>query len=425
MRSNLGFLIFTLVLIAIDLYVFKGLRVILSDSPKLIKLWVSIGYWALSIGLLVTVLYTIWSYSRSQEMPNNQEWAFTVFGILILFLVPKLVFVLFHLVEDVLQLGITGWQHFFSPPKESLPGDPMKRITFISRVGLALAAIPFLGIGYGMVRGRFDFRVERASLGFPHLPSSFDGLRIVQISDFHLGSFFDRFDTVEKGLKMIRDLEPDIILFTGDMVNNHSIETRGWEPYLERLSAPLGKYAILGNHDYGDYTNWPSEEAKRENLDRLKSTITEKMGFRLLLNENVKVERNGESFELIGVENWGTGGFAKYGDLDEAMKGTDPENFQLLLSHDPSHWDAQVMNKTRIDLTLSGHTHGMQFGVEIPGIKWSPVQYRYPRWGGLYNEGNQFLYVNRGFGYIGFPGRVGIPPEITLIELNRDNGDTA
>ncbi len=257
-------------------------------------------------------------------------------------------------------------------------------------------------------------------MSFANLPAWADGLRIVHISDIHIGSFFNNHDAVQRGIDMVNELKPDLILFTGDMVNNYADELVGWEDTLSKLNARLGKFSILGNHDYGDYVTWPNAEVRAENIEKLKQ-YHKKIGFRLLLNEKVNFgAENDESIEILGVENWGLGGFSQYGKLSEAMKDSDEKKFQILLSHDPSHWDAEVMGKTSIEITLSGHTHGMQFGVEIPGIiKWSPVKYRYPRWGGLYTVGKQHLYVNRGFGYIGFPGRVGMPPEITFFELQK------
>jgi len=215
---------------------------------------------------------------------------------------------------------------------------------------------------------------------------------------------------------LINEQEPDLIFFTGDLVNNFAEETEDWAPVLKKMNAKMGKYSILGNHDYGDYSEWPSPEAKEKNLEEIKA-FHKKMGFQLMLNENKSLKVNDEEIALIGVENWGKPPFPQHGDLDKAMEGVNPDSFKLLMSHDPSHWDAKVLGKTDINLTFSGHTHGMQFGIERIGIKWSPIQYRYPRWGGLYKESKQFLYVNRGFGYIGFPGRIGMPPEITVVEL--------
>ncbi|MCZ6694094.1 MAG: metallophosphoesterase, partial [Bacteroidetes bacterium] len=289
---------------------------------------------------------------------------------------------------------------------------------FISQLGLVVAALPFSSFLYGVVKGKYDFRVKNITLSFPDLPPAFDGFKIVQISDIHSGSF-DSFSSVKKGVEMVRQQNPDLILFTGDLVNNMAMEI---EPYMDlfgSLSARFGKYSVLGNHDYGDYMSWPSQEAKKINLDKLKE-YHQIMGYKLLNNTSVRVEKGQDSILLAGVENWGIRPFRQTGDLEQAYRDSQDDEFTILMSHDPSHWDEQVLDfKKHVHLTLSGHTHGMQMGIEIPGIKWSPVKYKYPRWAGLYEDKGQYLYVNRGFGFIGFPGRVGIWPEITTIELKR------
>jgi hypothetical protein len=280
-------------------------------------------------------------------------------------------------------------------------------------VAFALTASAFT---YGIVKGRFNFRVIAEKLKFKNLPSKFNGFKVIQISDLHIGSFSRFHKSVKEIIEKINKLNPDLIVFTGDMVNNVADEMEGWQPIFSRLKAKHGKISILGNHDYGDYHTFPSAQAKIDNLNRLKE-IHREIGFDLLLNENRTIKIDNEQISILGVENWGKPPFVQYGDLDLASKGTENAAFKLLLSHDPSHWDEQVKPNTNIDLTLSGHTHGMQFGIEIPGFKWSPVKYKYPKWAGLYSEGNQHLYVNRGFGHLGFAGRVGMDPEITEIEL--------
>ena len=292
----------------------------------------------------------------------------------------------------------------------------MGRFEFLYQMGLVLVAIPFASVLYGVTKGKFNYRVIREKINFRHLPKSFKGLKIVQISDMHLGSFNKKFDQVEKAIELINEQEPDLILFTGDLVNNFAEETDGWAPVLSKMKAKIGKYSILGNHDYGDYSEWDSPEAKEKNLVAIKK-FHKKIGFQLLLNESETITINGEEIVLIGVENWGKPPFPQHGDLEKASKKTKPHHFKILMSHDPSHWNAKVLSETDIDLTFSGHTHGMQFGIERAGIKWSPIQYKYPQWGGLYQEGKQYLYVNRGFGYLGFPGRIGMSPEITVVEL--------
>jgi predicted MPP superfamily phosphohydrolase len=283
-------------------------------------------------------------------------------------------------------------------------------------LGLALAAIPFTSVLYGITRGWRNFNVARVAIQTPKLPKAFDGLRIVQISDLHLGSFPEHTEVVQHGIDLINAEKPDLILFTGDLVNNFAEEAEPWIEKLAGLQASLGKYAILGNHDYGDYSNWPSTAAKHENLERLKGHLRT-MGFRLLLDEHLPIAKENAQFTLIGVQNWGTR-FQQYGNLAKAVAGTDPAQFRLLMSHDPTHWDAQV-RATGIDLMLAGHTHGAQFGITIAGRTYSPAQWVYEEWAGLYEKNGLQLYVNRGFGFLGFPGRVGMPPEITVLTLNR------
>lgn len=293
------------------------------------------------------------------------------------------------------------------------------RSVFIQRAALLIGGSVLGGIMYG-ITNRYNYQVRRIQLSFKNLPAAFKGMKIVQISDIHSGSF-DSHRAVERGVEKILAENPDMIFFTGDLVNNKADEIQPYTDIFSRLSkAPMGVYSTLGNHDYGDYEHWPSAEAKVKNLEWLKQTHA-KMGWRLLMNEHVVIEKGADKIALVGIENWGAkAGFPKYGKMDEAYNGLPEKNipFKILLSHDPSHWDAQVRTEYRdIDLTLSGHTHGMQLGIEIPGLKWSPVQYVYKKWAGLYNEGEQYLYVNRGFGFLGYPGRLGILPEITVIEL--------
>jgi predicted MPP superfamily phosphohydrolase len=410
-----GIIIFITVIFLIDLYTFKGLRDLLrdmgSESAKKIILFT---FWAINISL-----YGLWIYiilkSKVPGIEIPYKFAFFSFGIFLMFLVPKLIFISFVLINDISNIVIS----LFSSDKQQVAGEVIGRGVFITYLGALLASIPFFSLGWGMLVGRYKYKIHHQDLSFSSLPKAFDGLRIVQISDLHIGSFFKEFDKVETGLQMIRDLKPDMILFTGDLVNNSADEAEPWIENLKKLEAPMGKYSILGNHDYGDYVNWESREAKQENLERL-ITIHQEMGFDILLNENRRFEKDGESFVLAGVENWGLPPFPQHGDLPKALEGSSDQDFQLLMSHDPSHWDAQVIKDSEVDLTLSGHTHGMQFGVELGNIKWSPVKYKYPKWAGLYENDKQKLYVNRGFGYIGYPGRVGIMPEITLITLKRE-----
>ncbi|MCS6809628.1 MAG: metallophosphoesterase, partial [Bacteroidota bacterium] len=270
---------------------------------------------------------------------------------------------------------------------------------------------------YGMARGAFHYTVHRATIVLPHLPQSFNGLRIVQISDLHIGSFISQ-APLEQAWEIIRAQNPDIIFFTGDLVNNFAEEIDSHLSILKQLHAPYGVFSVIGNHDYGDYVRWESDEAKCNNFQRLQA-LQQDCGWQLLMNDHAILERNGDYLAILGVEHWGTAmNFPKRGNLAQAYKGTEHAAVKLLLSHDPSHWDAQIRpHFPDIDITFSGHTHGAQFGIEIPGFRWSPAQYVYKQWAGLYRQGKQYLYVNRGLGFIGYPGRVGIAPEITVVEL--------
>jgi uncharacterized protein len=318
---------------------------------------------------------------------------FNAFGVMIASGVPALGFLLFGIIYL-----ITG-------------------ISIVEYIGFGIAIAMFIAILVGIIWGRWNWQTHTIELPFENLPENSDGLRIVQISDVHVGSFFNKYDKVEKAIQQINKLEADFVFFTGDLVNNIAEEMLGWEPVFSKIQAKIGKYSILGNHDYGDYVPWDKEETKNANLTKL-IAIHKEIGFTPLLNEAVELK---PGFWLLGVENWGTAPFRQSGKLDETLEKVPSDSFKVLLSHDPSHFDEQVAQKTDIDLTLSGHTHGMQFGIERFGIKWSPVSLRYKKWAGLYNIGKQFLYVNRGFGYLGFPGRVGIYPEITLIKLKRES----
>ncbi len=334
-------------------------------------------------------------------------------SLLILSLVPKLIILVVLFGEDIVRF-ISG---IFQ--SGSRKGDFLAdRRKFISHTALVLAAVPFLGILHGVFIGKYRYRVLSHTLEFDDLPDEFDGIKITQISDMHSGSF-DNKKKLEYGIDLINEQKSDMILFTGDLVNNTAKEMDPWIDTFKKLDAPMGKYSILGNHDYGDYVSWPNAGAKKANLDRL-AEIQSEIGFRLLRNENVQIEKSGASIDLIGVENWGKG-FAQHGDLEKAAMGLQDKSFKILMSHDPSHFDEQVKSFSKfIHLTLSGHTHGMQFGIEIPGfVKWSPVSFRYPKWGGLYEELGRYLHVNRGFGFLAFPGRVGIWPEITVLTLKR------
>jgi predicted MPP superfamily phosphohydrolase len=366
-------------------------------------------------------LAVIFYYSFTGKFANGPGrqvgW---VLAALMISLVPKLVIISFLFVEDIgrIGFGIYAFLNNWLNDHKTINYLPERR-KFVSQIAFGLAAIPFAGMIYGAVKGKYDFTVHKVKLRFRDLPEAFDGFTITQLSDIHSGSFDDPI-AVRRGIELANSQESDLLVFTGDLVNNKADEMDDWMDHFSSLKAPFGKYSILGNHDYGDYLPWPSEAAKKANLDRLKQ-IQKDLGFRLLLNEHVRIEKDGQSIALVGVENWGKKGFVKHGDLPKASEGISQGDFTILLSHDPSHWEAVTLqHEHHVHITLSGHTHGMQFGIEIPGFKWSPSKYIYPQWAGLYKKDEKFLYVNRGFGFLGFPGRVGILPEITVIELVKD-----
>ncbi len=303
--------------------------------------------------------------------------------------------------------------------KERSEGFLPSRRKFVSQIALGLAALPFTSLLYGMYKGRYNYKVLNYELTFADLPAAFDGYKITQISDIHSGSF-DNKEKIEYAVDLINQQSSDVILFTGDLVNNQATEMEPWKDTFAKLKAADGVYSVLGNHDYGDYVQWESEAAKEKNLEDLKQ-IQKEIGFNLLLNEHTFLKRGEDKIALVGVENWGAGGFKKAGDLKKASNGLSDDEFKIIMSHDPSHWEEQIVpDKKKFHLTLSGHTHGMQFGIEIPGwFKWSPVQWRYKQWAGLYSKNDQTINVNRGFGYLAYPGRVGIWPEVTTITLKR------
>ena len=412
-------LILTALLLVVDAYTFKGLKMLMKDiDSQLIKRIFTWVYWAISIGM-VLLLFFSFGYFNSAVESHSYKVPFTVASIFMIYLSPKLFFIVFHLIEDISFIGYWGVKKVIeSSETTEIYSRSEFLVQSISKLGIGIAGLQFGAMIYGATKGRFNYDIVNQPIEFDNLPDSFNGVKIVQLSDIHVGSFFDNHNEIEKAINKVNELNPDYILFTGDMVNNYAWELDGWEEIIGKLKAKQGKFSILGNHDYADYVQWDNEADKAKNLASLKQRQA-KMGFRLLLNESVKLERNGEFIELLGLENWGKGRFAKYGDLVKTMKNSVTNSFKILMSHDPSHWDEQVLEKTDINLALAGHTHGMQYGVKIGSFQFSPVQFRYHRWAGLYTENKQHLYVNRGFGYIGFAGRVGISPEITLIELRK------
>lgn len=355
------------------------------------------------------------NWANMPHLVRNVYVAFTL-G----FAIGKIFVLLIMLVDDLRRLVL--WVLSFFETKNIVVAEPtgngITRSVFLSRLALILGGTVLGGFIYG-ITNRYNYQIKRIKLAFDDLPGAFRGLKIVQISDIHSGSF-DSHHAVQRGVEKVMQEKPDIIFFTGDLVNNHAFEIKPYMDIFSRLQAPMGLYSTLGNHDYGDYVSWPSKEAKIKNLETLKQHHAA-MGWKLMMNEHIVFQRGEDKIAVIGIENWGAkAGFPKYGDMKKACDGLPEKNvpFKILLSHDPSHWDAQVRPEyPDIQLTLSGHTHGMQFGVEIPGFKWSPIQYIYKEWAGLYQQGKQRIYVNRGFGFLGYPGRLGVLPEITVIEL--------
>ncbi|MDQ3141385.1 MAG: metallophosphoesterase [Bacteroidota bacterium] len=409
------FFLFVLIFIAfLDFYVFQGVKILTSGIliPNY-RTWIHAAFWIINWGVLLLLIIGMMNYQKTHSFPMYAKWSMNFF---LTFLVSKLVFILFIFSEDVFRLGSGVLQNLFSDSNRNAHFLPSRR-AFFSQLGIAVAAIPFVAFVYGMTKGKYNFKLHKQILYFRDLPESFDGYIITQTSDIHSGSF-DELDGVQKGVDMAMSHESDLYVFTGDLVNNLASEI---EPYIDmfsKITANDGKYAVMGNHDYGDYIRWSSLDEKTNNLNQL-ALNHQKMGQKLLRDQHIKIEKNGESIYLLGVENWGVG-FGERGNLGKALENVPKDAFKILLSHDPSHWEKEVKNNpTPIQLTLSGHTHGAQMGIEIPGFKWSPVKYRYPHWAGLKEENGRNLYINRGFGFLAFAGRVGIWPEITVIKLRR------
>ncbi|RYY98992.1 MAG: metallophosphoesterase [Chitinophagaceae bacterium] len=412
-NSSRGF-IFLAIMLLLDWYVFTILKVVTQNASGRARTVLFAAYWSLSVLAVLALLFM--PAINSSALPKGFRNAIFVSVVGLFF--GKLIASVFFLIDDIRRLfqWAAGRLFFHNTETEQVQNNGISRSVFLSWAGLAAGGTLFAGLLYGM-GNKYSYRVRTVRLQYPNLPAAFRGMKVVQISDVHSGSFTDP-AAVARGIEKINALGADLILFTGDLVNNIAPEMDGYTDIFRRLKAPMGVYSVLGNHDYGDYHNWSSAADKQANLQRLKE-LQGAMGWRLLMNEHVLLERGGEQIALLGIENWGAkASFPKYGRLHEAYPGTESVPFKILMSHDPSHWDAEVRTKyPDIDLMLSGHTHGMQFGVEIPGFRWSPVQYVYRQWAGLYEEGAQKLYVNRGFGFLGYPGRVGILPEITLLEF--------
>lgn len=400
MKTN--FIILLAVFFIIEIYVYQAIRNITTNN------YIRIGYWVFTLLAYGIILYWILTFNRASR--DHQQIQLMVSAMMI-FVLPKLLSVIFLLIGDFTRFVEFGFK-YFTANENYFP----ERRKFISTTALAAAGIFSLLAIDGIIFGKYRHTVRKVKLRFKNLPENFKGYKIVQISDVHSGSFFNP-QKLQKAIDLINEQDADVVLFTGDMVNNYADEFKPFIPLFKSIKAKDGKFSILGNHDYGDYGAWNSREEKAQNIPTLKNYQAE-AGFKMLRNENIALEKNGEKIYLLGVENWGIKPFPQYGDLDKALKGVPEDAIKVLMSHDPTHFDEVVKkHKTHVHLTLSGHTHGMQFGLDLKNIKWSPVKFKYKKWADLYESEGKYLYVNRGFGVIAYPGRVGINPEITVIEL--------
>ncbi len=414
MKNSGMWWIIAVVMLLLDFYVYQALKTVTQNSTDKARLLIPIGYWVVS-GVTLLLLM---SFPYIQALQTSKIFRNYIFAILLGLFFAKLIASIFFLTDDVRRgsvfmlgkvLPSTGAQFMGE-------GNAIPRSMFLSWLGLGIGGSLFGTLLYGF-SNKYNYQVKRVKLAYQNLPAAFKGMKLVHISDIHSGSFQNK-AAVNHGVDMILKENADLILFTGDLVNDRATEMYDYMDVFGRLKAPMGVFSTLGNHDYGDYVAWPTQEEKKQNLADLKK-VHQDLGWKLLMNEHVVFNRADEQIALLGIENWGAKGrFPKYGKMAEAYPGTENIPFKILMSHDPSHWDAEVKTKyADIDLMLAGHTHGMQFGLENPYFKWSPVQWMYHQWAGLYEDGKQKLYVNRGYGFIGYPGRVGIMPEITVIEF--------
>ncbi len=402
-----GLLIFILIIFLLEFYSFQVVKTIFNNKI------VTIVYSIVNFSALIFVFYNIFNYDRTK---GQSPFSLIVIGLLLLIIIPKMIVGVILFTEDIFRF-FGGCIRYFTDDEKIKFFN--KRRAFVSKIALGIAAIPFFSLIYGMTKGKYNFKVIKQKLFFEDLPAAFDGFTITQISDIHSGSF-DNPEKIEEAISLINDQKSDLFLFTGDIVNNFAHEMDQWIDTFKKIEThPFGKYSVLGNHDYGEYIHWDSKENKKKNFEAIKA-IHSNINFNLLMNQHVKIKKGTDEIAIVGVENWGRG-FKKAGDLVKASEGLKKEDFKILMSHDPSHWEKEVKNNDKFyHLTLSGHTHGLQFGIEIPGwFKWSPVQYVYEQWAGLYEHLGRYIYVNRGFGFHAYPGRVGIMPEITVLELKK------
>ena len=402
------FLFLLFLLFIIELYAYQALR-------TLVKLkWALISYQIISVLLLAFIIY---SFSKFDRSVGQTQQSMLTMGLILLVYIPKMILTLVLLGEDVFRIG-SGTVNQIFKFNDTINFLPSRR-KFVSQIGLGLAAVPFLSLIYGITKGKYNFKVIKQRIYFPDLPDAFDGFTITQISDVHSGSF-DNPEKINHAIDLVNEQNSDMILFTGDIVNTDAKEMHPWIETFNRIKKhEYGKYSILGNHDYGEYVTWPSPAAKEENFQAIKNLYGQ-IGFNLLLNQHAIIEKGIDKIAIVGVENWGNN-FKKAGDINLASANLTKDDFKIVMSHDPSHWENEIKNHEKhFQLTLSGHTHGFQFGIEIPGvIRWSPIQYIYKQWAGLYENLGRYVYVNRGFGFHAYSGRVGIMPEITVIQLKK------
>jgi len=401
-------LVLCLILVIIEFYAFQAFKTIIKTR------FILVSYQVVTAMILAFIIYSFTQFDRSIGQTSQ---TMRTMGLVLLIYLPKIILTLVLFGEDIFRIGV-GSVNYFSNYNDSIDFLASRR-KFVSQIGLGIAAVPFLSLIYGVTIGKYNYRVIKQHIFFPDLPDAFDGFTITQISDVHSGSF-DNPDKINYAIDLVNEQNSDMILFTGDIVNTDAKEMHPWIDTFKRIKKhEYGKYSVLGNHDYGEYVTWPSEAAKEENFQAIKDLYGQ-IDFKLMLNEHTFIEKGTDKIALIGVENWGTN-FKKAGDVNLASANLTKEDFKILMSHDPSHWDCEVQNHPKhFQLTLSGHTHGFQFGIEIPGvIKWSPIQYVYKHWAGLYENLGRYIYVNRGFGFHAYSGRVGIMPEITVLELKK------
>ena len=415
MRTPFGSFIVIVIMILLDVYVFMAIKSVSHSASSKMRAFLFSAYWMVSVIAIVGLL--IFIFTGPDFLPKKVRTY--LFASILAFVFAQLVSTVFFLIDDIRRLiqWIAAKVFFRDTEISTMSGDGISRSVFLSWLGIAAGTTFFGTLIYGF-SNKYNYTVKRIKLPFDNLPPGFNGVKIVHFSDVHSGSFTNK-KAVERGVQMIIAEKGDIVIFSGDLVNDRATEMKDYMDVFNKVKAPMGVYSTFGNHDYGEYVNWPIDGVtKAQNLINL-AKIHAEMGWRLMMDEHIELERNGDKIALIGIQNWSAKArFPKYGDMKKAYAGAEKYPFKILISHDPSHWDAQVRPEySDVDLTLSGHTHGMQFGVDIPGFKWSPVQYMYKEWDGLYEEGKQKLYVNPGFGFIGYPGRVGILPEITVIEL--------